>query len=63
MEGTAMVDYIVKKIKDAKDKQGLAAAQAIYRQLFILKDRYEDIREFVELDLITAGYGDCIVTE
>lgn len=63
MEGKAMVDYIVKKIKNAKDNQGLAAAQAIYRQLFITKDTYEDIKEFVDLDLITAGYGDCIVTE
>jgi hypothetical protein len=36
--GLTMVTYIVKKIKEIRDNQGLESAQTIYRQLYILKN-------------------------
>jgi hypothetical protein len=60
--GLTMVTYIVKKIKEIRDNQGLESAQTIYRQLYILKNNYAAIKEYVDEELILAGYGDCIVT-
>lgn len=58
-----MVLYIAQKIKNARDTQGLAAAQNIYRSIFVTTTFYAIYKADVDSILIMDGYGDCIVTQ
>lgn len=55
--------FIATRVKEAKDKGGLEAGQAKYRDYFVKTKLYLKYKETTDEILITEGYGDCIVTQ
>lgn len=58
-----MSKWIASRIMDAKDKNGLAAAQQKYKLYFLMSDKMQIYKADTDAILEQEGYADCIVSE